>query len=79
MATTTTQYLPLPGDHKLITVNGKKYICVTAEICTQCAAEQRYLFVKMQLSGGEMCLECPICELVVTKRAEQVNFDLDKI
>lgn len=77
MIKTEYQELPLPGDEKLITVNGKKYHGATANICTQCSAAQRFLFLKMRLSGGECVLECPVCDLVVTMKAEQVKTNLN--
>jgi hypothetical protein len=65
-------------DKRPLTVNGKKYYTMTANKCTTCAAQDRFMFVKQKLAGGDVVLECSICESYITIRAEMVNMNLNK-
>lgn len=65
-------------DSRTLEVNGRKYYTMTANKCTTCAHPDRYMFLKQKLAGGDVTLECPVCDSYITIRGEMVNMNLNK-
>lgn len=79
MAQIINQETPMPFPDRPLMINGKKYLAATAERCRDCTAGERFLFLKMRLAGGEVVLECAYCDINVTKKAEQVRINMNKV
>ena len=69
----------LVGDKRGIVVKGRKYYTMTANRCTTCSGDDRFMYVKQKLSGGtDVVLECPNCDSYITLKAEMINMNLNK-
>lgn len=68
---------PLPNEQRKLIINGKRYHMATGNLCTRCAAPDRYMFVKIKIPNGDIVLECPVCEDNITVTATMIKASLD--
>lgn len=68
----------LTHDQRKVVVNGRKYYTMTANHCSACTGDDRFMYLKQKLAGGDVVLECPQCDSYITVRAEMVNMNLNK-
>lgn len=69
----------LVEDSRKVIVNGRHYYTMTANRCSVCSGDDRYMYVKQKLSGGsDVVLECPNCDSYITLKREMVNMNLNK-
>lgn len=62
----------LLADKRPIVANGKRYWAKTKVDCVTCSQPDRVLFVKQKLDDAWM-LECPHCETVTPRKAEELR------
>ncbi len=65
-------------DERPISIKGRRYYTMTANRCTQCTGDDKFMYVKQKLTGGDVVIECPNCDGYITLRREMINMNLNK-
>lgn len=68
---------PIPNEQRKLIINGKRYHMATANVCGQCAAPDRFMYVKVRIPDGDIVLECPVCDQSITVKPSMVKLNLN--
>jgi hypothetical protein len=66
------------NDQRRIIIDGRRYFTMTANKCTVCSGDGRYMYLKQKHTGGCVTLECPNCDNYITLLEEMVNYNLNR-
>lgn len=77
MAKIEFQEMPGLNDERKIVIGDRRYRAKTLDRCPTCT-DENFLYVRMKLAGGDVVVECPVCDTTMTVRGEMVNVDKTK-